>query len=114
MFADLDDVIAFLLFFVPTCGVAAWLLCGAKSSEPDDLAVDLAASGNLGATPEPSGVVWFMAALLPQLPAERRKLDHELGQAGYYRRATRIELLAAQRLAPRRVDRGRLHGRGRP
>ena len=71
MFADLDDVIAFLLFFVPTCGVAAWLLARTRSSEPDDLAVDLAASGNLGAAPEPSGVVWFMAALLPQLPAER-------------------------------------------
>ena len=97
MFADLDDVIAFLLFFVPTCGGAAWLLCAAaRSSEPDDLAVDLAASGNLGAAPEPSGVVWFMAALLPQLPAEARKLEHELGQAGYYRRATRIELLAVR------------------
>lgn len=104
-FADLIAIVVFGVIAIGTTVIASSVFGRRRSIEdPVTLSATLFEPDMFGAVKDddqysPPAESWgwvvnLLAGLIPQLPAERKRLGQELLQAGYFRRSARTEFLA--------------------
>ncbi|HEX8200313.1 MAG TPA: type II secretion system F family protein [Isosphaeraceae bacterium] len=102
MTPDLIAATTFLAIVLLSLGLAAALLGRRPAREAKDIRLPAASlwdhsdpGDRPGFGSDPRGAwVGLLAGLIPQMGVEARRLDRELGHAGYYRRTARVEFLA--------------------